>query len=448
MTATITRTDAEVQLSRQFAAVAAELPGSGWVPEARARAMRSFEKAGLPHRRIEAWKYTDLRNGLKTAYPPAPGRDAKTAVEQLGSALGPELAALACVRLVLVNGRYVAKMIPPGHEPGLDWQFEPLAGALGRPGYEWMQAGFETDAPAGDDPVRDLNTAFATDGIVFAVADGAQLKLPIHIVSIVDGSKPVAVATRNLLRVGAGVRAVVIESHVGLGPAASARQATSVTRVHVESGGELHHIQHTAGGAQAVHLGRWEVQLARHASYRGFQLTAGAGLVRNESLIRFTGPDARLDLSGLMLGRGSDHIDTTLVVDHTTTGCESRELFKAVLDDRARGVFQGKVVVAPEAQKTDGKQMAQALMLSEDAEFDSKPELEIYADDVVCGHGATAAELDADMLFYLRARGLPLAEARALLIESFAAGALDKVEDEAIREALRAIAVRWLEAAR
>ena len=135
------------------------------------------------------------------------------------------------------------------------------------------------------------------------------------------------------------------------------------------------------------------------------------------------------------------------MVDHAVPGCESRELFKGVLDDRARGVFQGKVIVRPDAQKTDGKQMAQVLMLSEDAEFDSKPELEIYADDVVCGHGSTCAEIDPDLLFYLRSRGIPLDEARALLIESFVGEALDKIEDEHVRGALMGIARQWLAAA-
>jgi Fe-S cluster assembly protein SufD len=149
-------------------------------------------------------------------------------------------------------------------------------------------------------------------------------------------------------------------------------------------------------------------------------------------------------VSGAFLGRGSEHIDTTLVVDHAVPHCTSRELFKGVLADRAHGIFQGKVIVRPNAQKSDGKQMAQALMLSPDAEFDSKPELEIHADDVVCGHGATAAEIDEDMLFYLRARGIPVAEARALLIESFIGEAIDKVADENLRAALSGIAKRRL----
>jgi Fe-S cluster assembly protein SufD len=158
----------------------------------------------------------------------------------------------------------------------------------------------------------------------------------------------------------------------------------------------------------------------------------------------FRGEDAKLDISGSFLGRGTEHIDSTLVVDHAVPRCESRELFKGVLADKAHGVFQGKVIVRPDAQKSDGKQMAQVLMLSEDAEFDSKPELEIHADDVVCGHGSTAAEIDEDSLFYMRARGIPLAEARALLIESFIVEAIEKVEDEHVRGALAGIARRRL----
>jgi Fe-S cluster assembly protein SufD len=160
--------------------------------------------------------------------------------------------------------------------------------------------------------------------------------------------------------------------------------------------------------------------------------------------VKFGGGGGKLDISGLMLGRARQHIDTTLVIDHAVPGCESRELFKVVLDDTARAVFQGKVIVRPDAQKTDGKQMANALMLSEACEFDSKPELEIYADDVVCGHGATVAEIDPGQLFYLRARGIPKDQARAMLIESFAAASLDKLDDDAIRDALQSIAREWL----
>lgn len=443
MSVAVARTEAEEQLAEQFARVVPGLPGGDWVPAARSRAMKLFDRAGLPHRRIEEWKYTDLRVALKVAFPPAgkSGRNIDAAL--LGEALGSELAELPCIRLVLVNGRFVARGFPAGHEVGEGYVVNPLAELLGESGHEWVRSAFENvddDAVA----VRAINTAFVTDGIALRITAGANLELPIHIVSIVDADEPVAIATRNLVRVETGARATIIESHVGIGNAATVRQATAVTQISVAEGAEAQHIQYLAGGTEAVHLGQWDVELAKDAVYRGFQLTAGVGLARNETHVRFTGPDAKLDLSGLMLGRGRDHIDTTLVVVHTTTGCEGRELFKAVLDDRARAVFQGKVIVEAEAQKTDGKQMAQALMLSPDTEFDSKPELEIYADDVACGHGSTAAELDADMLFYLRARGIPLDQARELLIESFAAEALEKIDDEAVRDAARAIALAWL----
>jgi Fe-S cluster assembly protein SufD len=192
--------------------------------------------------------------------------------------------------------------------------------------------------------------------------------------------------------------------------------------------------------AASAHLGTWIVGLGAQSEYHAFQFTAGMPLVRNQLLVAFGGEGGKLDIAGCFLGRGAEHIDTTLVIDHAVPGCTSRELVKGVLADRARGVFQGKVIVRPDAQKTDGKQMAQALMLSEEAEFDSKPELEILADDVVCGHGSTAAQLDESLLFYLRSRGIPLPEARALLIESFVGEVFDKLEDGPLREALLAIA--------
>lgn len=442
MTLAVPKTEAETALAAQFEAVAAGLPGGGWVPGSRARAMRAFVGAGLPHRRIEAWKYTDLRSGLAIAHPPASGAAGALDEAALLAALGPELARLDCIRVVIVNGRVCDIASPAGYGLGTEFHIGRLAEALAQSGNEWMRPLLEAgDGPAVD-PVLALNAAFVTDGIVLRVVEGARLALPIHIISLSDAADPIAIATRNLIRIEAGAHAVVLESHVGHGRTAG--QATAVTQIEVNPGAFAQHIKLVRAGTDATHLGRWDVGLAEGAVYRGFQLTAGAGLLRNETHVRFSGPDAKFDLSGLMLGRGADHIDTTLVVNHTTTSCESRELFKSVLDDRARAVFQGKIVVAPEAQKTDGKQMAQALMLSEDAEFDSKPELEIYADDVVCGHGSTVAEIDRDKLFYLRSRGLPEADARTMLIESFVAEALERIEDEAVRQMARVMALAWL----
>ena len=173
-------------------------------------------------------------------------------------------------------------------------------------------------------------------------------------------------------------------------------------------------------------------------------MNTGAALARNQIYVRFDGEGAATDISGATLAQGSQHCDTTLVVEHNVPACESRELFKLVLNDEARGVFQGKIIVTPDAQKTDGKQMSQALLLSETAEFDSKPELEIYADDVVCGHGATSGQIDEDLLFYLRARGLPEAQARALLIQAFVGETFEALDDEVIGDAFAEVAADWL----
>ena len=188
------------------------------------------------------------------------------------------------------------------------------------------------------------------------------------------------------------------------------------------------------------------VSVGANALYRAAQLTPSAGLARNEIRISLEGRDSKFDFAGVALGRNGDHIDTTMEIRHLAPGCQSRELFKTVIDDRARAVFQGKVYVAQAAQQTDGKQMAQALMLSADAEFDSKPELEIYADDVACGHGSTCAEIDPALIFYCQSRGIPEAQARALLIESFVGDAIEKIDNPSIRRAMSEVALGWLSA--
>jgi Fe-S cluster assembly protein SufD len=296
-----------------------------------------------------------------------------------------------------------------------------------------------------EDAIIALNTAFMTDGAVVRIADGAALGKPLLLVFARAGKDKRAVTTRNVLRVGAGASATIVEAHVALTGAAAEGQSNAATDIRVGDGAAITHVKWTAEGGKATHLATWVASLGRAASYRPFQLTNGVGLARNQLFIAFTGEGTKLDLSGVFLARGTEHIDTTLVVDHAVPRCESRELFKGVLDGRARGVFQGKIIVRPHAQKSDGKQMAQTLMLSEDAEFDSKPELEILADDVACGHGSTSAEIDPNHIFYCRSRGIPEAEARALLIEAFVGEAIDKVQDPVLRDALMDIARGWLQ---
>ncbi|MEL6289843.1 MAG: Fe-S cluster assembly protein SufD, partial [Pseudomonadota bacterium] len=294
--------------------------------------------------------------------------------------------------------------------------------------------------PAHDTTVA-LNTAMMRDGIALHIA--AEPTRPLHIVHVMKAADETSSTVRNAISLADGASATVIETFVALEEAAT--QVNTLTHVGVGAGSRLRHVKVQAENMQTVHLGTWAVELAPAAHYEALQLTVGGAVTRHQIYLRFDGADAKAHLNGAFLQRGKQHCDSTLVIDHVHPGCESRELFKGVLDDEAHGVFQGKIMVKPEAQKTDGKQMSQALLLSEAAEFSSKPELEIFADDVVCGHGATSGAIDEDLLFYLRARGIPEKKARALLVQAFVGEAFEIVDDnEELHDALMTIAANWL----
>jgi Fe-S cluster assembly protein SufD len=444
MTLHITKTKAEQQLAAQFVSCETKLPGTGWVSEARREAFGQFVALGLPHRHIEVWKYTDLRVAMKEAANPALPAKAK-ALPDLAAALGP-LAVLDCIQLLFVNGTFLSAEMRASQAPGIGYHFDPLSQALSAKGFEWMKEHFALDDPlshGNDDATLALNTAFVTDGAVLRIENNAKLDIPIHIVFFSDGGEAGRPTTRSLIEVGAGANVTLIESHVGVGDIA--RQSSAVTVLSVGAGATVSHIKMLAEGTASLHTGTWMTSIGKDATYRAFQLTAGSGTTRSQMFVRFNGEDATADLSGVMLAGGHGHIDTTLVADHAVAGCTSRELFKSVLQDRGKAIFQGKLLVRPDAQKTDAKQMAQGLLLSEDSEFISKPELEIYADDVACGHGSTSGQINEDLLFYLRARGIPEDQARSLLVTAFIGEALEKIEHEGVREALAIIATAWLE---
>jgi Fe-S cluster assembly protein SufD len=440
MNIAVMKSKVEQGLAEQFHQLAPQLPGSTAVQSARLAAFGRFSALGVPHRRIEEWKYTDLRSMMKEALPLALAADAAASVADLIVALGP-LAHVEAARIVFVNGHYRADLSDIDGIDGIE--VGSLSAALKAAAGD--SAAALTSASADDcDATVALNTALMTDGAVIKVADGVTVAKPVLTVFMRAGKTAQLTSVRNTIAVGAGAEATVIEAHVTVPGAIAEGQTNALSEVHVGAGARFAHLKLAVDGGKSVHLSNWNITLGRDASYQGFQYTAGQALARNQSRVVYAGEGGRMDLSGAFLARGTEHVDTTFVIDHAVPGCESRELFKGVLDDRGRGIFQGKVIVRPDAQKTDGKQMAQALMLSPDAEFDSKPELEIYADDVVCGHGTTSAELDADLLFYCMSRGIPQAEARALLIESFIGEAIDKVGHDGVREAIMAHATDWL----
>ncbi len=249
---------------------------------------------------------------------------------------------------------------------------------------------------------------------------------------------------RSLVIAEPGARAMLIESHEG--PSGSDYQVNAALEMFVGERAHIDHVKIIGEGADALHVSTLAAAIAARARFNTFTFTTGGAVVRNQMFLNFDGEDTVAGIRGATLLGGRQHADTTLLVNHVARGCQSREMFKSVLDDEAHGVFQGRIVVRRGAQKTDAKMMTRALLLSERAEADNKPELEIYADDVQCGHGATAGALDEELKFYLMARGIPAAEAEALLIQAFLGEAIEGIEHAGLREALMDLVAVWLKA--
>lgn len=430
-----TKTQAEIGFAEQFASLGGSLPGGAELKALRRAAIDRFDELGLPHRRIEEWKYTDLRSKMTRAFPPPPPGPVDLSAEALSRGLGP-LDAIDATRLVFVDGRYVAALSDAPVEDAV--HVRSLARSIEDGDARAIGALCDADADLSD-AILALNTAFMSDGAVVDVT--GQAGRPIHLVFAQSGADEAGIAMRNVVQVADGAEVTLIESHICLGPAPTQRNV--VTQLSAGDGARVDHLKVQCEGADATHLSNWLIRLGKGSDYRGFHFSSGAALARNQVTLRFDGEDASANVSGAFMLRRKQHNDTTLLVDHAEPGCRSRELFKGVVDDTARGVFQGRIVVQPHAQKTDGQQMAQALLLSERAEFDSKPELEIFADDVACGHGATTGQIDEEQLFYLKARCIPDDVARALLVQAFIGEAIETVEQEEVAEALSELTARW-----
>lgn len=434
------KTKAEQGLADQFAAAKASLPGDAWVQGLRETAWGVYAAAGLPHRRVEEWKYTDLRALLSEAYPPAPVLAEALTADALADALGPEVAGIDCHRLVVVDGHLRAELSDMNVFAGKG-EILALAEALAAPP-SWLKETLGQVNPQDDDRVVALNMALMAGGIALRIDDSAAFDKPVHIIHVHAAKEAAGMATRNVIRVGAGATLTLLESYVSRSRAPVQRNA--VTELAIGDGAKVRHVKYQNERLDGAHLGSWLVRLAADSDYRALQFSIGAGLARNQIYVAFAGEGATSHINGAVMARGRQHNDTTMVIDHAVPGCESREFNKLVLDGEARGIVQCKVNVHRDAQKSDGHQMAHGLLLSERAEFDSKPELEIFADDVVCGHGSTSGDLDEESMFYLRSRGIPEREARALLIEAFVAEAIEKLDDAPVRDAFLALAGQWL----
>lgn len=438
MNIALAKTDSRREAGDIFAAVRDRLPGTAKVAELRQQAFEAYARAGLPHRRLEDWKYTDLRAVMREVLPLAAAPDA-SAIERAKAALAA-LPHLDAHRLVLVDGVVAPALC------GLTALKAGIRVQTLRENLEDNNAAradlLENGAASG--AMISLNSAMATDGAVITVANGTVLTKPLHVVHITTRASA-ATYTRSFLKLGQAAHATLVESFIAAGEAKS-YQTNDAVVVRLGDDANLQHVRLMADSADATNVTTAIFTVGAKARLSTFNMTSGGGLSRYQGYLTFAGEGAEASANGVNLLNGRQHADTTLFLDHAMPNCASREIFRAVVDDSAHSVFQGRIIVQPKAQKTDAKMMTRALLLSDEAEADNKPELEIFADDVTCGHGATTGALDESLLFYLRARGLSEKEAQALLIQAFVGEAIESIANDALREMAITTAQRWLEA--
>ncbi|MBI5508219.1 MAG: Fe-S cluster assembly protein SufD [Deltaproteobacteria bacterium] len=401
-----------------------------WLTVIRHAARLEFAHLGLPQARAEAWRYTSVQplEALTRPTPPYPDAGRRSSAAPLVAAW----ASLTPCSLVLVNGHFVPELsriaaLPRGAVAG-DLK---TAVADDLPS---LKALFDLQTHDPGRGLTALNTASFVDGVVLLVPAGVEVPEPIQVILIQVGEgTPTASQPRLVLSLGPESAATFIETHLFATTTPVAANVT--TQVQLADGARLEHLRYCENAPAALHVERTEVTVSRDASYASSVFLAGGALSRDELCVALNGPGAKVVASGLSLGHGRDHLDAQTVVEHHAPHTTSDQLYKAVYDDHASGVFAGKVVVHPGAVKTDARQSNRNLLCADTAVADTRPQLEIYADDVKCSHGATVGALDPQALFYLQSRALGLDAARALLTRAFAAEALARVANPGVKAA-------------
>ncbi len=410
------------------AAAQARLPGSGigWLDAARRENLDAFAAAGLPDTRMEAWKYTALRALGQRRFAPGDALAATRVVDQAAYALpgvdGPAL--------VFVNGVFRADLsridaLPAGLgllplSEALQGDAEPLRFALSRHYRE------------GGDAFARLNAALAGDGVVLRVAAGARVAQAVHVVMVGAAAEgDLAWHVRHVIELGESAELSLVEHHVAVGE--QQHLGTQVADVVLRKGAQLRQVTLQNGSAGGTLVRHNSVQLDEDAQASLYVLELGGALVRHDLHATLAGDRARLETRGVFVLNGRQHVDTQMAIRHQALNTASDSVWRGVADQRARGVFRGAIVVAPGADGSDASLSSKNLLLSGQAEIDTKPELEIYADEVKAAHGATVGQLDERSLFYLRSRGIPLAEARAMLTAAFCRAVFESLDNEALR---------------
>ena len=409
-------------------------PGSpAWLSELQKSAFEAFRSEGFPTTRHEDWKYTDIRPITKRRFSTAAakiGFDRKY-VDSAGFTLP------ACHELVFANGR---------HAPDLSTLLALTGGVMVQSllealdGNEDLITGIFKRSESVKNAFISLNTALITDGGFLYIPDGVCLEQPVHLIFLAGGQEqPVAAHLRNLIIMGKNSRATVIESYIGVKD--GEYFTNTVTDILTGEGAVLEHYKLQQESLQGYHVANMNIHQNRDSRVESHSISLGGALVRNDIKSLLAEEGAGIELNGLYVAGGRQHVDNHTRIDHLKPNTSSREHYRGVLDGHARGVFNGKVVVHKDAQKTDAHQSNANLLLSDNAEVDTKPELEIYADDVKCSHGATIGQLDESMLFYLRSRAIDEETARSLLTFAFADEVISHIRLEAVRKRLEAVVV-------
>ena len=417
-----------------FEAVRRTAPAPGAVVDLRRRAFERFTALGVPTTRLEAWRFTNVAPIASTAFALAAPAEREAAKADTAPHALPGIGA----GLLFVNGRHVAlasdvSALPAGVE------VLSLADVLASEANETraaVEAHLASGAGIENEAFTALNTALLHDGAVVRVPANTVVEQPIQLLFVTSpppGGEPVMTHPRVLLVVGENAQVRVVESYGG---GDSVYLTNTITEVVAGPSAVVDHYKLVREGPSGYHIGAMHVRLGRAANFSSHAVTLGGAIVRNDAQALLDGEGVECTLNGLYLANGRRLVDNHTTIHHAQPHCSSHELYKGILDGEARAVFNGKIIVAIDAQKTDAKQTNKALLLSEDAQINTKPELEIFADDVKCTHGATVGQLDEDALFYLRARGLGPEQARSVLIHAFAGDLLNHIAIEPIRDQL------------
>ncbi|MEL6620849.1 MAG: Fe-S cluster assembly protein SufD [Pseudomonadota bacterium] len=401
------------------------LPDGGWSAPARKAALARVREMGLPGRRDEYWKYTRPDTLVQADAPQA---------ALFHNDEGPLFDDMDRLRIVFVDGVFDADKSDDLTASGV--RIDRLAEAADIHWAADVYGTLEADGHYVPRPLAALNTAYATDGVLIHVT--AKAEKPINLIYLHQNETSDAVL-HHVVKLDAGAELTLLET----GPAAA--RFNKCIEVAVGDGATFHHVRAQGRDHERRAVTHTFARLGTESVFKSFTLTVNGRLTRNECVIELTGDDAVAHVAGACVGDGDFHHDDTVFVTHDALRCESRQVFKKVLRNGAIGVFQGKILVKEGAQKTDGYQISQSLLLDDDSQFLAKPELEIYADDVACSHGSTSGAIDDEALFYLRSRGVPEGEATNLLTLAFLAEAVEEIEDEALRDALVERLQGWLE---